>query len=299
MVSTTTPKSTKGAVVVTPEAQTETDGSSTPRSALLFPGQGSQSRAMRELADEHCPELISQAVAELGENPFERLEEGTMYLQPAIYCGTLAYWRAAGEPLADFAAGHSLGELAALTVAGYVSPSEGMRLVLARATSMQRAADACEPGGLIAVMGPRGPALELAERQRLSLAADNEPEQLVLSGPVERLRAARKEARSSGLRTVRLRVPAALHSSAMTAAVNPFRRALETAALATPRMVVIANCTAAPFTDVVSELALGVVSCVRWRESVQNLRAAGVCSYREMGTSDVLSVFAQRTLATV
>lgn len=253
---------------------------------------------MRELAREHCPELIAQAAAELGDDPFERKEEGTAYLQPAVYCGTLAYWRAAGEPLADFAAGHSLGELAALTVAGYVTQSEGMRLVLARATAMQRATDQCEPGGLIAMLGPRERTLELAELHRLSLAADNEPEQLVLSGPVARLKAVRKEARACGVKAARLPVPAALHSSAMSAAVGPFRQALETATLATPQMGVIANVTAQPFTDVVSELALGVVSCVRWRESIENLHAAGVRSYREMGRSGILSGLVERTLAT-
>jgi [acyl-carrier-protein] S-malonyltransferase len=280
------------------EAHGDTDGSSPPRRALLFPGQGSQDDAMRELAREHCPDLIAQAAAELGDDPFERKDEGTAYLQPAVYCGTLACWRAAGEPLADFAAGHSLGELAALAVAGYVTQSEGMRLVLARATSMQRAADRCEPGGLIAMMGPRERTLELAELHRLSLAADNEPGQLVLSGPLTRLKAVRKEARACGVKAARLRVPAALHSSAMSSAVGPFRRALETATLAPPRMGVIANVTAQPFTDVVSELALGLVSCVRWRESVETLQAEGVRSYREMGTSDILSSLVKRTLAT-
>jgi malonyl CoA-acyl carrier protein transacylase len=87
-----------------PETDADPDDASTPLSALLFPGQGSQDRAMGELAREHCPELIEQAAAELGSDPFERMEEGTAYLQPAVYCGTLAHWRAAGEPLADFAA---------------------------------------------------------------------------------------------------------------------------------------------------------------------------------------------------
>ncbi len=253
---------------------------------------------MHELAREHCPELIAQAAAELGEDPFERIDAGTLYLQPAVYCGTLAHWRAAGEPLADFAAGHSLGELAALTAAGYLSPSEGMRLVLARARAMQRAAEAGEPGGLLAVIGPRERAIELADRHRLALAADNEPEQVVLSGTLAGLRTAREQARGYGLRTVRLRVAAALHSRAMRPALAPFRRALEAATFATPRMVVIANVTAAPFEDLAAEISLGVVSCVRWRESVLALRATGVCAYSEMGAAGVLLGLVERTLAT-
>lgn len=252
---------------------------------------------MHRLAREHCPELIEQAAAELGEDPFARMETGTAYLQPALYCGALAHWRAAGEPPAEFAAGHSVGELAALTAAGYLSPREGMRLTLARAIAMQRAAEAGDPGGLLAVIGPRARALELSARHRLTLAADNEPEQVVLSGSIAPLTAARAEARALGVKAVRLRVPAALHSVAMQPAVAPFRQALATARLTAPRMVAIANVTAAPFEDIAAELALGVVSCVRWRESVLTLRASGVRSYREMSASDILSGLVERTLA--
>jgi len=267
------------------------------KSALLFPGQGSQDRAMRELARERCPELIAQAAGALGVDPFERIDEGTAYLQPAVYCGTLAHWRAAGEPLADFAAGHSLGELAALTAAGCMTPAEGMRLVLARASAMQSAAEATGAGGLLAVTGPRQRACELAERHALALAADNAPGQIVLSGPLARLQAARREARRRDLRAVRLRVPAALHSSAMRSAVEGFRQALAETRFAPPRMVVIANLTAAPFADVAAELALALVSRVRWRETVLALDARGVRRFREIGESGVLSNLVRRTLA--
>jgi len=252
---------------------------------------------MHELARAHCPELLAQATAALGADPFERAEDGTAHLQPAVYCGTLAHWRAAGEPLADFAVGHSLGELAALTAAGCLSPAEGMRLVLARGRAMQHAADAGAPGGLLAVIGSRSLALELRERHELTLAADNEPDQIVLSGPLERLQAARAQAPSAGLKTTRLRVPAALHSSAMAAAVAPFRRALEQTAFAPARMTVIANVTAAPFADCTAELALALTSCVRWRESILTLHAGGVSSYREMGTHGILTGLVERTLA--
>lgn len=253
---------------------------------------------MHQLAREFCAELLEQAADELGGDPFERAEEGTTYLQPAVFCGTLAHWRAAGEPLADFAVGHSLGELTALTAAGCLSPREAMRIVLARGAAMQRAADSGAPGGLLAVMGPRPLALRLGECHRLTLAADNAPAQLVLSGPLERLRAARAQARSEGeLKTVLLRVPAALHSSAMAAAVAPFRQALAMAQFGTPRMTVIANVTAAPFADFISQLTLALTSCVRWRESVIALHTAGVDSYREMGTHGILTELVERTLA--
>lgn len=280
------------------ELNTHSENSPPHRTALLFPGQGSQDRDMHALALARCPGLVAQATAVLGVDPFEHMEEGTAYLQPAIYCGALALWRQTGEPTADFAVGHSLGELAALTAAGYFSPDQGMRLVLARGTAMQHAAEAGEPGGLLAVMGGRERALELGERHNLTLAADNAPEQIVFSGPTTHLSEARKQARAHGVKAVRLRVAAALHSPAMRPAVAPFRRALEAARPRTPQMTVIANVTAAPVADLVEELSLSVISCVRWRESVLALSAAGVRTYREIGRSSVLSGLVERTLAT-
>jgi [acyl-carrier-protein] S-malonyltransferase len=269
----------------------------TQASALLFAGQGSQDSAMRELAQRHCPALLSQAIERLGCDPFEHIEEGTLYMQPALYCGTLAHWREAGEPRAEFAAGHSLGELAALTAAGYLDPSEGMRLVLERAIAMDRAAGASEPGGLMAVLGPQPLALEICQAHQLTVAADNEPSQMVLSGPLDRLQRARTEARGRGLKAVLLRVPLALHSPAMEPALAPYERALRGVELGCPRMTVIANLTARPFTDVRGELARAMISPVRWRESVLTMNSAGVGSYHEMGSSEILSGLVQRTLA--
>jgi [acyl-carrier-protein] S-malonyltransferase len=266
---------------------------------LLFAGQGSQDNAMHDLAQRHCPELLSQAIERLGCDPFERIEEGTLYMQPALYCGALAHWREAGEPHGEFAAGHSLGELAALTAAGYLDPPEGMRLVLERAIAMDRAATASEPGGLMAVVGPQQLTLELCHAHQLTVAADNEPRQMVLSGPLNRLQEARVEARGRGLKAVHLRVLLALHSPAMKPAVASFEEALRVAELRPPRMTVIANLTAKPFTDVRDELVKAIISPVRWRESVLTMHGAGVGSYREMGSSQILTGLVERTLARI
>src|ERR671910_1006334 len=75
--------------------------------ALLFPGQGSQTPDMRETVERATPELLEQAIASLGSDPFERIDEGTAFVQPALYCASLAGWAAAGRPSAAFMAGHS------------------------------------------------------------------------------------------------------------------------------------------------------------------------------------------------
>src|SRR4029453_6653046 len=96
-----------------------------PETALLFPGQGSQTDDMRELVERACPELLERATDHLGVDPFERVDEGTAYAQPALYCASLAGWTAGGRPTAEFMAGHSLGELAALGGAGRLQAGGG------------------------------------------------------------------------------------------------------------------------------------------------------------------------------
>ena len=121
--------------------------------ALLFPGQGSQTADMRDLVSEALPDLVQRASQEVGEDPFERVGDGTRFAQPALYCASIALWTRAGRPGADFVAGHSLGEVAALVAAGSLDPADGLRLAARRGSIMQRAAEASAPGGMLAVLG--------------------------------------------------------------------------------------------------------------------------------------------------
>ncbi len=116
---------------------TETDA----RVALLFPGQGSQRDGLRELVAEHRPDLLELATELTGDDPFEQIEDGTRFQQPAIYSASLACWTAAGRPRADLLAGHSLGELAALVAGGALDELDGLRLAVTRGRLMQEAAD--------------------------------------------------------------------------------------------------------------------------------------------------------------
>src|SRR5436309_915037 len=88
-----------------------------PATAILFPGQGSQTPEMRDTVAEQRPDLLERVQVLLGSDPFERVDDGTHFAQPAIFCASLAGWEAIGHPLGDYMAGHSLGELAALVAA--------------------------------------------------------------------------------------------------------------------------------------------------------------------------------------
>src|ERR1700761_7765994 len=96
--------------------------------AILFPGQGSQTPQMRDLVSRVRPDLLALAAEVVGEDPFPRADEGTNFAQPAIFCASLAGWTALGSPLGQMMAGHSLGELGALVAAGALGERAGLEL---------------------------------------------------------------------------------------------------------------------------------------------------------------------------
>src|SRR3954466_2100516 len=114
------------------------DASST--SAVLFPGQGVGDVSSRELVESVRPDLLELAAELVGDDPFERMGEGTAYAQPAVYCASIAGYEHLGRPDAEFFAGHSLGEVGALAAAGAIDDADGVRIVVARGRAMQEAA---------------------------------------------------------------------------------------------------------------------------------------------------------------
>jgi [acyl-carrier-protein] S-malonyltransferase len=267
-----------------------------PRTALLFPGQGSQTSDMRETVERACPQLLEQAIAELGGDPFERIDEGTAFVQPALYCASVAAWAAAGRPDANFMAGHSLGELAALAAAGSISQSDGLELAIVRGRLMQDAADRGPDGGMVAVLGKSDAAPRVANRLKLTVANDNAPGQVVLSGPEQVLNQAIAELKEAGMRTMRLRVQGPFHSPAIADAVPEFRAALAATKVSTPRVPVVSGTTAQPFDDIRRRLAEALVSPVRWRETLLKLHELGARRYVEAGPGSVLTGLVKRTL---
>jgi [acyl-carrier-protein] S-malonyltransferase len=269
--------------------------------AILFPGQGSQTAEMRADVARLRPDLLEAALEVVGEDPFARVEEGTRFAQPAIFCASLAGWEALGRPRGDYMAGHSLGELAALAAAGALDQRDALELVALRGALMQRAGELAGDGGMVALLG-RGAsehAPQLAAAHGLALANDNSPQQVVLSGPREALPAAAAGAKRLGLRALELPVTGAFHSPMMASAVSEFGEALARVPVREPQVPVISAVTAQPFDDVRRRLAQALVSPVRWRETMLALHARGVGRFVEVGPGRVLSGLARRTLADV
>ena len=272
-----------------------------PHTAMLFPGQGSQTPDMRDTVERERPDLLEQVVAVLGKDPFERVEAGTRYAQPAIFCASLAGWAALGRPEAEFMAGHSLGELAALVAAGALSERDGLSLVALRGRLMQESGERAGDGGMVALLGSgaadQAPALAAAHG--LSVANDNSPQQVVLSGARSALAQVADAAREHGLRAMELPVTGAFHSPMMASAVPEFEAALAGVEIEPARVTVLSAVTAAPFDDVRRRLAEALTRPVRWRETMLAMHGLGADRFVEVGPGRVLTGLAKRTLRDV
>ncbi|HEY2230637.1 MAG TPA: ACP S-malonyltransferase [Xanthobacteraceae bacterium] len=287
--------------------------------AFVFPGQGSQSVGMgKALADAYLSarQVFAEIDAALADNLTAIMWEGpadrltlTENAQPALVAVSLAAMRVleleAGLDLAreaQFVAGHSVGEYAALAAAGAISVADAARLVRIRGSAMAHAVPA-GAGAMAALMGvdfaqAAGIAAEAAQGQICQAANDNGGGQVVISGDraaVERAVAIAKD--KGARRAMMLPVSGAFHSALMQPAAEIMRDALAKVAIRLPCVPLVSNVLARPVTDP-REIARGLVEqvtgTVRWRESIAFMAAAGVDTFYEVGSGKVLSGLVKR-----
>lgn len=273
------------------------------KTAVLFPGQGSQTPEMRDLVAAHRPDLIELALEVVGDDPFARVDDGTRFAQPAIYCASVVAWErlSASGLRADAVAGHSLGEVAALVAGGVLTAEDGLRLVALRGRLMQESGERAGDGSMLALLGTGAAerAAQVAEPHGLTVANDNAPNQVVLSGARAAFEEATVTAKGLGLRAVPLPVTGAFHSPFMAEAVPEFRAALDATAFAEPTTTVVSSTTTEPFDDVAQRLADALTVPVRWRETLIALQADGCARFVETGPGKVLTGLVRRTLSDV
>ncbi len=272
--------------------------------AFVFPGQGSQHVDMlRELA---CvfPELLESVAqlpdvaakiyplptfdAELKQTREAELTK-TNVAQPAIGAvsrGLLRVLQRFGvEPA--IVAGHSYGELTALLAAGVLS-NEGFEQASRRRGALM-AGDGSDRGTMLAVLAPLGDVERLIADERLDLvlANRNGPAQGVLSGSRAEIERAEVACKAKGLRTTRLNVGAAFHSSLVAGAAVAFGRELEAIPFVAPRVPVIANTTAEPYpsgaVEARSLLSHQLAKPVRFDGVVETMFAKGARTFVEVG----------------
>ena len=253
---------------------------------------------MRAQVERFRPDLLLLARAAVGDDPFERAAESTRFAQPAIYCAALAGWRRLRDLLQpDVMAGHSLGEIAALVAAGALNAEDGLHLVAARGRLMERAAALAGPGGMLAVRtADRAELAALAADAGLSIANDNAPKQVVLSGPDEPLDRVERVFRARGVRSRRLDIRGAFHTPAMESALPQYREVLSAIEIRPPAIPVYSGVTGEEFDDVRERLAQALVKQVRWLDVMRAMRARGVTRFVETGPGRVLTGLIEKTL---
>ena len=243
--------------------------------AGLFPGQGSQT-----------PDMPVDTAGQ----------------QPAMFARSVESFKTHGVEC-DYFIGHSLGSYAALVAAGAMSESDGQKVVAERGLAMAAAASD-HPGAMLALLGcsPEG-AAELATKFGLTVANDNAPGQIVITGAIAGIEAiesaepvdptAGEDARR--LRLKRLPVSGAFHSPLIESAAARLSAVLADVEFGDASKV-IANGTAEPYVDPRRELAEELLGSVRFRESLLKAWDLGVREFVEFEPGGVLTGLVKRTL---
>ena len=276
--------------------------------AFIFPGQGSQSVGMGSALAAASPvarELFQEVDDALGQRLFRIMTEGpesdltlTENAQPAIMANAIATLRVlekeGGIALRDkveAVAGHSLGEYTALCAVGAFDLATTARLLKTRGQAMQAAVPVGE-GAMAALLGAdieKAEALAAAAAQGevCTVANDNDPGQVVISGHVGAIERAIGMVKDHGIkRGVLLPVSAPFHCPLMQPAADAMEKALAGTQSPGAFLPVYANVTAAPVTDAATIRQLlveQVTGRVRWRESISAMWDAGITEYVEFG----------------
>ena len=281
-----------------------------PRTALVFPGQGSQRLGMLEDLPGHdsLSRLLDAAEALSGFNlrdiaahgPEDQLAD-TRCAQPLLYLADWAWGRALIESgvTPGAVAGHSLGELAALAIAGVFSVEAGLELVVERSRFMATAARE-NPGTMAAVLGLDASAVQAALEctEGVWVANDNAPGQIVITGNLMAVADASDALTEAGARRiVPLNVAGPFHSPLMEDARVRFAAVVGSTAFADARLPVYQNTDPTPATNgevIRQRLAHQIVAPVRWTETMRALVADGFSLVVEAGPGSVLTGLARR-----
>jgi [acyl-carrier-protein] S-malonyltransferase len=282
--------------------------------AIVFPGQASQYMGMgkdiydsdvmvRKLYD-LASEEIGEDIARLSfEGPEEKLKE-TRFTQPAILLHSLSVLLVLQKniPKASLTAGHSLGEYAALSLVGALSPVDSVKAVIKRASFMEKACRT-EPGTMAAIIGLDEDKIKeicttASEKGVVVPANFNSGNQIVISGSVAGVEEACRLCREAGAkRAMILQVGGAFHSPLMAPARKEMEKYLESVQLEPPKVAIVPNVTAKAEGDpfrIKKFLVEQITAPVRWQQTMEFFAERGIDTIIEIGPGKVLAGLAKR-----
>ena len=276
--------------------------------AFVFPGQGAQFVGMgkdlyenNELAKElfeKANEILGFRITDIMFNGTAEELKQTKVTQPAVFLHSVISAIAMGEEFdPQVVAGHSLGELSALTAAGALTFEDGLKIVSARAFAMQKACE-MQSSTMAAIIAMPDETVEkicaeVTAGGNIVIAANyNCPGQIVISGTVEGVNLACEALKAAGAkRALPLSVSGAFHSPLMQPAKEELEAAIQAATFSTPRCPVYQNVDAKPHTDpeeIKANLIAQLTAPVQWTASVKNMINDGVTEFIECGPGNVL-----------
>ena len=273
--------------------------------AYVFPGQGAQFTGMgKDLYEtsEEAKTLFEKANDMLGFRITDIMFKGeaeelklTKVTQPAIFLHSTILAKLLGNRFQpEMVAGHSLGEISALTAAGVLTFEDGLKLVSKRALAMQAACEA-EPSTMAAILGLENEVVEgICEKVKGIVVAANYncPGQLVISGTVDAINDACELLKEAGARrALVLPVGGAFHSPLMEPARAELAKAIETTTFNTPICPIYQNVTASAVTvpnEIKENLVAQLTAPVRWTQTMHQMIADGVSRFIEVGPGKVL-----------
>lgn len=277
--------------------------------AFVFPGQGSQFVGMgKDLYEQHpiakqhfdqADQILGFSITEIMFGGTDEQLKQTKVTQPAVFLHSVISALCLGQDFAPaMAAGHSLGELSALTATGCLSFEDGLRLVAARAVAMQKACEAA-PGSMAAIIAlpdekVESVCREVSEETGLVVVPANYncPGQLVISGKKEALEVACARLKEAGAkRALVLPVGGAFHSPLMQPAKEELEAAIAATKFSAPVCPVYQNVDGLAHTDpeeIKVNLIKQLTASVLWTQEVQNMVAAGATDFTECGPGKAL-----------
>lgn len=283
------------------------------KNVFLFSGQGSQYVGMaKELCDKYpaakavfdmAREVLGYDIADIAwGGPEEELGK-TINSQPAIMACSLATFEAAKAEGIDFdgVAGHSLGEYAAMVAAGVVTMEDGFKLIKARASAMQKAAESAS-GAMYAIIG-----LDAAEVERVCEETEgyvvpvnyNSAVQTVIAGETAACEAVVAKFTEMKKKAIKLGVSSAFHSKLMQPAAEEFITAAKEIEFRPAEKEFYSNVLGERLTDFSNMpelLARHIVSPVRFTSELAEMDKAGYENYIELGPNKVLTGLVKKTL---